>query len=882
MNTRGNVFIIIVSILAVIFTTATFFMKGTIEEKHQTEFSQRDAQTLCLAEAALERALGVLNRQLNASDQWKIPDSLANRIRRPLTKGTASNPGKAELGNNPVLDLGDTGTKITLKKTDLEGANGTELTDLVDFMVGKGSGAQFDVTVDLSIERAYSIGPGPSVEGDKYKVPGVEIHWNCHSAVTEFLKNNGYVALTLALPPGMKWLEFSIPISVGGFEIYRIDVISLLEKVIPAIQQYTQYTEMDVLLSTLFPNFYPYKITLNKDIFPALSDKIGGVTVPSDIDSKVAVEKYGYLKIDTKATITYPDKKVHTKTINASKEFKCADVEPPASLYSFFISNLADEKITFDDIGGNLFINNFAGYGAIKDGPPAGAEEKREFPGLVRVNGTSQMRCNVGFIGDPSSPNIDKNDSLFKKMGRGMEWLLMIDLGCWYTPLSSEKSLSFKADWAKYPGTTGTTVPDSCKGAGTGQGKGEGSGADLNKSRDSAGDASIARSEGKNVTEGGQDTGAVKNFLSGLLSSTRLNIIPPTSFGVTFADIALHRISGLVDRYANWEWPMMGTDGWISIPWPTPSATVTHFFGFGALFPTLTREVEGFVLKAYRQWHFGMISYPLGPFPAGNQIYIPGIPFLILPVPLPDLHRHDIFNKYDYNLWTLKSPKDNNGEVDTEVHAYDPSIQENSPPNLYSVEQYAKKATFYYSTAEDFYADLPNRLTKENGKDCLKLQGITFIADSVRLPPQGSETLYISGRGAIVTGGNFLLGGDIVDAWDKDEDERKPETPRTVFSLIARKGGMIFDSSGPTLARIEGSVYTDKGIAVTSGRALTIVGNWITNAFSKAFTMGEIVVEYNAYKTRSSLNSIHPQTGVYDPERYFVTLAPDWDSWKSQ
>ncbi len=206
---------------------------------------------------------------------------------------------------------------------------------------------------------------------------------------------------------------------------------------------------------------------------------------------------------------------------------------------------------------------------------------------------------------------------------------------------------------------------------------------------------------------------------------------------------------------------------------------------------------------------------------------------------------------------------------------------ENAPPNLYSIEQYAKKATYYYPTADDFYRDIPNRLVTENGKDCLKLNGITYIVDSVILPPPGSATLYVTGRGGIVTGGNFVLKGNIEDPYS-DEEERAAGTPRTVFSLIARAGGIIYDVTGPAYARIEGSVYTDKGIAVPQNKALKIVGNWVTNAFSKAFSSGDIMVVYTAYKTRSSLCSVHPKTGVYDPERYFISLAPAWESWRSQ
>jgi len=42
------------------------------------------------------------------------------------------------------------------------------------------------------------------------------------------------------------------------------------------------------------------------------------------------------------------------------------------------------------------------------------------------------------------------------------------------------------------------------------------------------------------------------------------------------------------------------------------------------------------------------------------------------------------------------------------------------------------------------------------------------------------------------------------------------------------------------------------------------------------------MVVYTAYKVRNSLISINPDLGAYDPERYLITLAPAWETWRSQ
>jgi len=216
---------------------------------------------------------------------------------------------------------------------------------------------------------------------------------------------------------------------------------------------------------------------------------------------------------------------------------------------------------------------------------------------------------------------------------------------------------------------------------------------------------------------------------------------------------------------------------------------------------------------------------------------------------------------------------------------YDPAFMENSPPNLYAPEQYIKKAVYYYATAQDFYDDIPNRIIEVNGKKCLHLNGMTYVADSIELPPPESTefsegTFNIFGRGGIVCGGNAIMNGHVRQPFEP-EAEREAETPRTVFSLIVRKGGLIINET-PENTVFEGSLYTDKGIAVPADKSIRIIGNWVTNRFSKADTPGDIRIEYVAYKTRSSLNSVNPATGVFDPERYVVSMAPGYVSVRVQ
>jgi hypothetical protein len=124
--------------------------------------------------------------------------------------------------------------------------------------------------------------------------------------------------------------------------------------------------------------------------------------------------------------------------------------------------------------------------------------------------------------------------------------------------------------------------------------------------------------------------------------------------------------------------------------------------------------------------------------------------------------------------------------------------------------------------------------------------------------------------GMIVVSGNISLACNIRYA-------EEPEKP-TVFSLIARNGGLIMTNSGDFV--IEGSVYTNRGLYVGSNTTLNIQGNWVTNEFAKHRMRGEIMIDYVASKLRPSLGSLHPKTGKYDPRRYNLALSSRWSAWK--
>ncbi len=879
MNKKGNVFLAIIGILSVLGIMAVFFMNSTVQEKHQTERSHVSTEAQCLAEAALERALGILQKELNETEKFKDANHIACWLRSPMNvKGAAG--FSSGIGEDQELDSAAYSKKIVLKKEDLEaGDYGNDLTRLVAFMAGEK--ATFEVEVSIELDKAFSVSPD-SADGD-YAVPGVDIPWNCHSGVKEFFSNEGFVALTLSLPQSFEWLSFKI-----DNMFFSIDVAALLDQFakwcgFDAMSAVLEWRKIDTLLKNVLPDsIYPYEIDMAKDIFPNLSDKTA-LSMPTAIDKDKRMEKYGMLKIESKGTIIFPGQNRVTKTIFATKEFKCADVEPIAPMYSLFIANLHNERLVLNDIGGDLTVNNFRSFSSITSDPAD--PEKREFPGLVRVNGTSDMPVNVAFIGNPAGPKNYENDSGIKRTARGAEWLLILSSGVKGVGKTKEFQKNFTTKPIAYV-PPNTSVPPSAQGAPSGGSSAPPPTPD--------GPPQANPNDSTQPSDSNDGKASMKDKLNSIMNVAKINIIPnKLDFGVSPFEMPLHfmadnfSIGGLrfKDPMVKWEWPMMGM-GWsqLRVPFPTPARTVTHFFGDSALFPTLTREVEGFVLKCYRQWHFCLLGFPMGPIPLGNQVPAPFPPpfSLLPPFPTPYWHTHDIQDKYGYNFGALKSPKNNAGVVDEETNVYDPSFFENSPPNLYSSEQYVKKSAYYYPTANDFYDDILNRAKDVNGKKCLNLNGFTYVADSIILPPpvaidgMSSDVFYVTGRGGIVCGGNVILKGNVEDPYS-DTEERAANTPRTVFSLIVRSGGVILDD-GPENIKLEGSLFTDKGMAIPGGKSLNVVGNWVTNAFSKIAIQGDLRIDHVGYKTRNSMTSINPDYGVYDPERYVVSLAPGYSS----
>jgi hypothetical protein len=338
-----------------------------------------------------------------------------------------------------------------------------------------------------------------------------------------------------------------------------------------------------------------------------------------------------------------------------------------------------------------------------------------------------------------------------------------------------------------------------------------------------------------------------------------------------------------VDCFSEFELPYMGTHvGPFTLPTLGWESNKTHLFGAASLQPTMTRDIEGDVKKRSLKWRMVIVGM-LAPH---RLPLIPGCPFLIPPIPLPVWETKTEDTRYTYNIPLLRGPKSNDKPWDDKTPIFDPALAVNQVPNLYTPEQYLKKATHYYKTGQEFLADIPRRLIDVPGVGLvLPLDGVNYIAESlgsanapfVPIDEHGQALadFRVMGKGMIVTGGNAFLGCNLL-AINSPID-------KTVFSLVVPRGGLaVVPPAGNEYLTIEGAVYTNRGLFIGDSCGLHIKGNWATNFFNKEKMLGHVTVDFVSTRVRSSFNSLHGKFGRFAPERFHVSLTPTWTSWSEK
>lgn len=834
---------------------------------------------------------------------------------------------------------------IELKTADLRlKSQGEDTMDkLVEFM-GDGRAKDYEVTVTVEVDKAFRITPKKPADGE-YKVPGIDIEFSTRQDILDFLENKGRMAFLLYFPDWLKLFNFAIPIKVWiplinkEITLATIDPTPIIDLAVKPLTKGSEfasncsrpdglgvndYFTLDVIARMIAqafgkPNIYPFKWLYDENFFPKIADlwPAGIGTIPTGFEYHV--EKYGEIKLLSVARINFKDGTFSERRIEATKEFKVSDIQPMAPLYSFFAANLSNDKMNFNDYGGSFYVNNSGGR--IQDKETR--EKNKEVGGQIRINympedyksdeepGTPLL-VNCSMMGDWKGPQFAQNaiGNTFLNLSGGIDGLMMLgrDKDMVVSQAEYNVDMTFytkskKLDAEKYgiPSIKSLKFEKLNRGFAFSSDV-AGKAKFLNKDPKYKENRDKWRSSIKRVNAGkwwapeppadGPDKGKENgiNFIPDI-SKVSSTII---SFGISLAQRGLGKAlpnapvafleednsANEGDAFIDFELPWMGTRNSIyTLPTLGWGQNKTHFFGTNSQYPTLSRDIEGMVAKRYRQWHVTIIGLsqadrlPLLPFPP-PWCFVP-------PVPIPVWFCDEVINKYDYNLWFLKPFDVETNAADTALTAYDPAKMVNCPANFYAIEQFAKKATYYYPNYEAFLKDLPNRMVETSKGKAFMLNGVNFIAGSLgsdekQFAPAEGDTFNVVGKGMIVCSGNAYLGCNIkcID----DADVEKFPDKRTVFSLIVRNGGLIVTKAGNWT--FEGSLYTNVGLYVSPSSSLNIQGNWVTNRVDKMRMQGHVMVDYIASRVRASLGSLHPSTGKFDPRRYHLVLSPKWSTWK--
>lgn len=186
---------------------------------------------------------------------------------------------------------------------------------------------------------------------------------------------------------------------------------------------------------------------------------------------------------------------------------------------------------------------------------------------------------------------------------------------------------------------------------------------------------------------------------------------------------------------------------------------------------------------------------------------------------------------------------------------WSPDRYECMPANVYSLMQYAKKATHFYRSEAEFWAD-----TKRFPGGVYDCTGVTYIVGGLTI---GAE-FKVKGNGILVVKENININKNIV----RDGD--------ATFSLIARAG---YIRMGGSCAKVEASVYTNYSPMIDSTSKIEVHGNLICNEFDRG-DVDHLEVFFDSANSRISPLSVMRDVGKFEPKRYIVSVADSWANYK--
>ncbi|NLM16689.1 MAG: hypothetical protein GX221_03100 [Candidatus Riflebacteria bacterium] len=287
-------------------------------------------------------------------------------------------------------------------------------------------------------------------------------------------------------------------------------------------------------------------------------------------------------------------------------------------------------------------------------------------------------------------------------------------------------------------------------------------------------------------------------------------------------------------------------------------------------------ELEGPVATQYGKARVGIGSY---------FNLVKSINDLLVAV---DIKYRNYYNYSDKNTRqaskTWNQPKELGREVTTamdplsSISIWNVNDFQMMPANLYSLEQYKKKATRFYPNPKVFMEDF-DRAVEKGGlqeSDGTKLLNGVFYIDNSGAEPLELPSFKYKGNALIVARANIHIKGDITKA----DSSPAAEDKNSSLGIIARVGSISFvkSASASTVKQfVEAACFSNQ--APYGLNMLVINGNLVCNDFQRN-KMWATDVFYNPDTTSVSPLASYRTSGKFDGKRYHAEFANTWSSYK--
>ena len=561
--------------------------------------------------------------------------------------------------------------------------------------------------------------------------------------------------------------------------------------------------------------------------------------VSSGWKDDTAVEKTGALQVKAEVFFEPQDGRLIQRTLVAERDFKISDLQPVAPEYVFFVNNSSDEDIKFIGIppAGTTATSSIHAvphdssdnyklkFSTLEQAfGPGTTEEKTQIPGMIRINGTSNMAIHL-FTGGLEEAHTTHYNALMADVDNKLR-------------LDSNNKIDPRFNWLggteMLMDTVYLPIPP------------------------------IAPNTEYNETK----EGIVKMWD---VMKEKLTLNVPT---MLFGDYMIeYPLNVQVEANLKQHYSQLSVQAKVKIDGDAAMDMMDSGGGGGP--PTIIKvellsrippdEDDNWNVKAVDgdddpfEVVLAAPDYP-GPYAVGDEVNLETTSSLGGSIDADTLEKLSKVDKSTIKIKHIRREEPFGIRLQpttADSSSFNPSNPGTRPPALYSDLQYAKKAKYYYESAAEFISDIPNR----SAGGSFQLDGITFVNNGdINLP-----AMTVQGKGLIVGRLNISVNGNIQRA---DSD--------TVFGLIARNGAIMVN---PGTKLIQAACYSHNCLQNSAGNALIIDGNLVMDTFDRNL-FNSVSVMYNGPACRTTFLSMVRDVGKYDPARYHAVLGKQWSRYE--